>query len=324
MSVNSLIQNRIIKPLKVFTLDCKNKNVKLGFNRVLASFFHGTGIAISAGKRCRTIVKETLEKEYADILKKYNNYSAKTSYDPQAPVWVLWLQGYDNAPPIVKKCIDSIKAGTSHPVHLLTSDNISDYIALPDYITEKYSKGIITHAQMSDIIRMSLLAEYGGIWIDATVYVPIAIPESVFQGEFYTCKRKSEIEDYYISGYKWTSFINGCQKGCVIQIAMRELFFEYWKKNDYLIDYLLVDFFMLAVYNNISYAKELIDNLPYNQPQLETLQEIMSQPYNEQKYKEITENSNTDMFKLSWRMNFKKETENGQQTFFGHFLEDRS
>ena len=94
------------------------------------------------------------------------------------------------------------------------------------------------------------------------------------------------------------------------------------RKNDYLIDYLLVDFFMLAVYNNVSHAKELIDSHSYNQPQLETLQEIMSQVYDEEKYNNLTIKSNTDMFKLSWRMNFKRETEEGRQTFFGYFLEN--
>lgn len=322
MSANKFIENRLIKPIKAFGTDCKHKNVSLGFNRMLASFFHGTGLSKSSVIRCRKIIIETLERDYAEILEKYNNYTAETLYDPQAPVWVLWLQGYDNAPPIVKKCIDSIKRGTTHPVNLLTLDNLSDYITLPEYINEKYKKGIITHAQMSDIIRMTLLAEYGGLWIDATVYVPQAVPETVFKSEFYTCKRKSELANYYVSQYRWTSFINGCQKGCVIQKAMKELFFEYWKKNDYLIDYLLVDFFMLAVYNNVSHAKELIDSHPYNQPQLETLQEIMSQVYDEEKYNNLTIKSNTDMFKLSWRMNFKRETEEGRQTFFGYFLEN--
>lgn len=308
----------------MFALECKHKNVKLGFNRLLSFIFHGTGISKSSVIKCRRIIEETLTKDYAHILRKYNDdYNVKTQYDPNAPVWVLWLQGYDNAPPVVKKCINSIKNGTTHPVNLLTLDNFTQYITLPDYIMEKYHKGIITNAQMSDIFRMTLLAEYGGLWIDATVYVPNAIPEEAFTNEFYTCKRKSEFANYYVSQYRWTSFINGCQKGCVIQTAMKELFFEYWKRNDYLIDYLLVDFFMLVVYNNIDYAKQLIDNHPYNQPQLETLQEIMSEVFDKEKFDNITNNSNTDMFKLSWRMNFKKETDDGKQTFFGYFLQDQ-
>ncbi len=74
------------------------------------------------------------------------------------------------SPEISKKCICSIKKSTNHPVVVLTNENLLDYCKLPDYIIGKYESGIITNAQLSDIIRMTLLSDCGGLWIDATVF----------------------------------------------------------------------------------------------------------------------------------------------------------
>ena len=54
-----------------------------------------------------------------------------------APVWVLWLQGYEAAPPLVQTCIDSIRrqAGT-RPVILLTQQNVEEYAQLPPSMQE--------------------------------------------------------------------------------------------------------------------------------------------------------------------------------------------
>ena len=225
------------------------------------------------------------------------------------------MQGYDNAPIIVKKCIDSIKCSTNHPVHIITKDNIDTFIQLPDYITKKYNNKSIMDAHFSDVLRMALLSKYGGFWIDATIFIP-----ENFQYQFYTCKRKPQ-KSGYVSNYMWTTFFNGCQKNCIVQTVVRDLFFEYWKKKDYSIDYLLLDYFMMLVYRNLPKAKQLIDNVPYNNPCMEELQNRMSIAFNKNDYEQLLYNSDTYLFKLSWRMNFEKETDDGNTTYFAQFLE---
>ena len=42
---------------------------------------------------------------------------------------------------------------------ILTNENINDYVQLPDYIVEKYDKGIIPKAHFSDAIRNELLCK---------------------------------------------------------------------------------------------------------------------------------------------------------------------
>ena len=81
----------------------------------------------------------------------------------------------------------------------------------------------------------------------------------------------------------------------------------------------MVDYVLLLIYRNIPKAKELIDNLPYNNPQIEELQNLMNQIYDELDYQSLINQSETDFFKLSWRMNFEKDKD-GKQTYYGYFL----
>ena len=300
--------------------DIKNGQFKIGITRFLVSVFSGTKISYFLSQKIHNMIIKKLEKEFLYVLDKYSDYSVKCEYDAKSPIWVCWMQGYDNAPIIVKKCIDSIRISTNHPVHIITKDNIDTFIRLPDYIMEKYNKQIITNAQFSDILRMCLLSQYGGLWIDATIFIPGKLPEKIFQYQFYTCKRKPQ-KSGYVSNYMWTSFLNGCQKNCIVQKVVNDLFLAYWEKYDYLIDYLLVDYFMMLVYRNLPKAKDLIDNVPYNNPCMEELQNRMSMAFNKNDYDQLLYNSDTYLFKLSWRMNFEKETDDGNTTYFAQFLE---
>lgn len=317
-----MLKNRVTSPLKVMFQDIKNGQFKIGITRFLVSVFRGTKISYFLSQKIHNMIIKKLEKDFLYVLDKYRDYSVKCEYDANSPVWVCWMQGYDNAPIIVKKCIDSIRISTNHPVHIITKDNIYTFIHLPDYIMEKYNKQIITNAQFSDILRMCLLSQYGGLWIDATIFIPVKLPEKIFQYQFYTCKRKPQ-KSGYVSNYMWTSFLNGCQKNCIVQKVVNDLFLAYWEKYDYLIDYLLVDYFMMLVYRNLPKAKQLIDNVPYNNPCMEELQNRMSMAFNKNDYDQLLYNSDTYLFKLSWRMKFEEKTVDGNTTYFAEFLKNK-
>ena len=319
MKIVSLFKNRVILPFNILFQSLSHKEVRLGFIGFFATAFKGVPMFDNLYKNKNRIILDRLKKEFDYVIDEFREYSFDTEYDQNAPVWVSWMQGYEKAPDIVKKCIDSIKASTKHTVYIITSENLNKCADIPEYITEKYASGIITNAQFSDILRMSLLSKHGGIWIDATVFAPKKIPESIFESEFYTCKR-TQRESAYVSQYRWTSFINGCQKGCVIQQAMNRLFREYWRKKDYLIDYLLVDYFMCLVYENIPSAKKLIDELDYNNSRVDDLQEVMNLRFDEKTYNDIISAQDTYFYKLSWRMDFAEKTTGGEQTFFGYFM----
>ena len=102
---------------------------------------------------------------------------------------------------------------------------------------------------------------------------------------------------------------------------MNDLFLAYWEKKNYLIDYLLVDYFMCMVYDNVPQAKNLIDTLPFNNSKVDDFQNVMNDTYKKDKYNEIIGAKDTFFYKLSWRMKFSKTSSDGKKTFFGHFTD---
>ena len=80
-------------------------------------------------------------------------------------IWILWLQGWDRAPWIVRQVRETWeKSNPDWKVISLTSDNIREYVDIP-YL----AKSPITPQAKSDIIRLSILQKHGGVWADATL-----------------------------------------------------------------------------------------------------------------------------------------------------------
>ncbi len=82
----------------------------------------------------------------------------------------MWLQGEESAPPLIKACINSIRKHIpNRKIQIITESNYGNYVHLPEHILQKFREGKISYAHFSDLIRISLLCEFGGTWCDATV-----------------------------------------------------------------------------------------------------------------------------------------------------------
>ena len=78
-------------------------------------------------------------------------------------VWLIWFQGWDSAPPVVQRVRRSWEAlNPNWEVRAL------DDTTLPLYVKPPYKAGM-TPAAKSDMVRLHLLAQHGGIWADATM-----------------------------------------------------------------------------------------------------------------------------------------------------------
>ena len=86
----------------------------------------------------------------------------------QKNIFILWLQGWDNAKWLNKKVAESWKINNlDWTVHCIDLVNLKDYVNDINYIYDN-QKDISPQAK-SDIIRLSLLKNYGGVWADATM-----------------------------------------------------------------------------------------------------------------------------------------------------------
>lgn len=186
--------------------------------------------------------------------------------DSSCSIWFFWYQGLDEAPRLIKENYRNLKRITENStfeVVLLTKDNFGDYLRLPEYILEKVDDGKITFTHLSDIVRAGLLSKYGGIWIDSTCYVLENRFENIAKYAFYTQKYSPNMAHFFNNG-RWSTFFMGSGIANPIETYLYEMFLNYFKKYDTVVDYFLQDTFIELGYENINIIKSLIDAVPYN------------------------------------------------------------
>jgi len=84
-------------------------------------------------------------------------------------IWILWYQGIDEAPDLVRRCISSWKLhNPDWKVIFLDKNSLEEYISMRDFID--INRKDITIQKVSNLIRINLLAKYGGVWADATCF----------------------------------------------------------------------------------------------------------------------------------------------------------
>lgn len=293
-----------------------NFGLQIAFYSTAFTFFHKrmeTSVLTDFfNKRKDKSIKKYLRKNYAYVLKDYVNIqdiSHNKNY-----IWICWWQGENDMPLIVKKCFQSVcEYSKPYEVVLITKDNFSNYVTFPEFIISKFEQNIFSVTHFSDILRTSLLARYGGLWIDATVFVTKNIK---IDGDFFTIKHIDY--GHHPSQRKWTQFLIGGNTTNPLFVNMRNLFFAYWKNENFLINYFLIDYLIMLVYEENESVKKMVDNFPYSNPELYYLLEYINTPYNEVKFKEVTEN--TTFHKLKWKQPLREFTENGELTYYGYII----
>lgn len=187
----------------------------------------------------------------------------KVNFYGKTPVWVCWWQGLDSAPDLVKMCIHSIARNLPEntQLHVITFENLGQYVTFPDWIIDKFNAGKITMTHLSDILRAGLLYRYGGLWIDATYYMSEPLGQEWFrEGGFYTQCMESPMWKADVSQGRWAGNMLKGEAGNILFRFMLESFYEYWKKQDSLIDYYLIDYVIALAYEHLDIVKSMVSS----------------------------------------------------------------
>ena len=262
-------------------------------------------------------IKNYLLKNYGDIIADFK--SRDLPHPPvqeKYPVWICWWQGEDLMPPLVRACYNSLlKNAGGHPVHLLTKDNYTQFVALPEYILAKTERGIITLTHLSDILRAELLCRYGGLWLDATILVTAPLPD--FSGQnLFSLKRIKDND--YVAECRWVAYLFYLTKGHILADFLRTMFTEYWRRENDLIAFFLIDYCIALAYEQIPAVRAEIDACPYSNPQIYALQKKLSAEYDAQVWAQICRSG--QFHKLTWKKDYNVNTLNGSRTFYGRLL----
>lgn len=231
-------------------------------------------------------------------------------------IWVCWLQGENKMPELAKICLQSIRHNSNgHQVILLTANNYNQYVQLPDIALRRYENQQISNAHFADIIRMNLLTQQGGLWLDATMLITAPIDESLFTNPFFSIKTKPS--GYFVSECRWAVFALACQRNNKLMAYVSKAFENYLKDNDILIDYFLFDHFIDMICKQFPELNEMVNDIPFNNPEVHSLRELLISPYNADQMKPLTKE--TSMFKLNSRTFTDEQLMSSEDSFYQHF-----
>ena len=249
----------------------------------------------------------------------YNRQIVEDDHELHNRIWVCWWQGWDNAPTLVRACIASIqKNAGDHVVTLITEENYEEYVNIPDWVKEKHSAGVISHTNFSDLLRLSLLAEHGGLWLDATFFVAKDGLADCFADPIWSIKRPDYGHASVASGYFAGYSLRCTTENRWMFATMRDFFLYYWKENDFLVDYLLIDYMIVLAQKKDPRIGKAFENIKPNNPKCDELLKILKDPYDEKIWNDYQRD--TRLYKLSWKQNYPLKVDN-KDTFYSKLVQ---
>ena len=263
--------------------------------------------------------REFLEKEFYEFI---INYEFTTCNKKNSKIiCTLWMQGYENAPELVKSTIDSIRKFAelnNFQFILLEENTIEKYIVFPKLIKEKMDLGVIDYTKISDILRVSLLAKYGGTWVDATIYMKEEFDSSLLLQNYYTIKTGG-IEDYSpnISNNRWKGFFLSGNSS--LFSFTRDFFFEYYSRYDIAVDYLLIDYIFDMAYKYDEKIKNQMLELEKSNPNLFWLESHLGDEFDQKVWDNITET--TKVFKTTYKLS--GEIKSNKNNFYSKLIDGK-
>lgn len=209
-------------------------------------------LILSSHKRtasfCRMLISES--QHSSDLY----SFTPKKCFGQKHIIWQYWAQGFDSEtlPTVVQICSQSVEKfcnGSQYEIIRLSDENLSEYIELPEFVInnrERYPNAIF-----ADLLRVILLATYGGCWLDATVLLTGPIPENYWNMPFFMYQRSADVsnrsywENAYAYYYNWgvhfkVKVLNSIifsQKNNELFLSLRDNLLCFWRKKKKLPNY---------------------------------------------------------------------------------------
>lgn len=100
---------------------------------------------------------------------------------------------------------------------------------------------------------------------------------------------------------------------------LEDAFLQWWKDYDCVIDYVILDYFLLAAYKTVTCIKEEIDSVPDNNIDIFEMYKVLHLPYSQELMARLRKNNT--LHKLTYKIDLIRETLDGQQTLYGYLLD---
>ena len=241
------------------------------------------------------------------------------------PVWALWWDGEENAPPCVKISLQSQRkyfAGPEYDYHLLTKENYRQYVQLDPAALARFEQGEMSLTHLSDVLRCALLCRYGGLWLDATVYMSGPLDRAALGLDFYTVRKTTYPENRraLIPAGRWACYVLRCRPGDPLMTFLTAAYAIYWRKYADVTDYFLLDEMIDAAYRLIPSVKRMMDGVPVNNERVFDLYNMRNEAYTPEKTAPILQN--TYLHKLSYKDKYLDCRPDGRMTVWKWLREE--
>ena len=255
-------------------------------------------------------VDEILIERYRHILDENKDRFSKANPNSGKPresavsriIWSAWLQGLDNAPEMVNVCLESHqKHLPGYEFRVLDMENYRQWVELPEWVEEKYARGMIPAALFSDVLRVAVLKRYGGVWMDASVLC-------TGFGNQQLQKQWTEVENsqfavfrYYRKGDRYPSGLSNwfiaATPDNIVLTSVYDMLTAYWRDYDCTIDYYMMHLF-------ISCALKAFPEMERGMPKLNSrysffLGDALSRTYSQEAWQELVDH--VAIHKLNYR-----------------------
>ena len=205
-----------------------------------------------------------------------------------------------------------------YEIKVIDAKNWKEYIELPDYIVGKWEKKQIPPALFSDLLRLQLLIEHGGTWIDSTALCTgfkgskLQEFKNYLDADLFLFQYTPEKTTGDISISNW--FISAHSNNEVL-IVLRDMLFAYWKDYNCTLDYYIFHLFFAKVAKEYP---EQIAAMPYGYSVNSlVLLHHWGERFDQNKWDKLV--ANVCFHKLAFRVN--EEVKSNKKIYFYHILE---
>ena len=215
---------------------------------------------------------------------------------------MFWSSGEENAPPIARKCIASVRENLpEREIVVLSEKTCRDYVKFPSFIQDRIDRGEMMKAHMADLLRLELLIRYGGTWIDATVFCPGGkIPAYMLDSDLFLFQDLKPGFDGHCQ--RISNWMITARAGNPVLKLTRALLYEYWRKHRKCEDYFIFHhFFEMAI---DAYPEEWGRVIPFSNAAPHILLLRLFEPYDEAVWEAVSEM--TPFHKLSYKFDEAK------------------
>ena len=237
------------------------------------------------------------------------------------PLWQYWESPDGSIPPLVQACLNSVDKYKGKCKRIfLTPENVKEYVDIPQIFWDLKESGKIKTAFFSDILRTCLLIQHGGIWIDSTVLLTEELPSYITDADLFVFQNDLKID---LDGLNMASYFITAKKDNKILKETLAALVQYWKENNFLVNY----FTFLHTFTMVTQAskenRELFSRVPFFNflPVQQFQGELLSQ-FSEERWNEIKKISGIHKLTHKQSVLTKKKDFNITGTFYEHVIKE--